>query len=136
MVEFTCETLYAWCLLFVRLVVIDSVSLIDIGLIRVPISLGEFYSLYLSKNLSISPSYQMCEHRVVHSFLSLCFLPGINSDDSFLICYVGNFHFSIFCFCWLVKLGDYQFYWNFLKFSFWFPRFFSIFLFYFHIFIF
>ena len=74
LVEFTSEPIWAQCFIFGKLLIIDSISLINIGLFKLSVSsCVSFGRLYLLWKWSISSVYQICAYRVVHSISLLSF---------------------------------------------------------------
>ena len=104
LVEFTCETTWPWifvCREFLKITIIESISLLVIGLFKLPISSWfSFGGLYISRKLSISSRLgcEICWHVIVHNlslFFNFCSISCDFSSFISYIVYLGLFSFLI-----------------------------------------
>ena len=99
LVKFTCETTWPWifvCREFLKITIIESISLLVIGLFKLPISSWfSFGGLYISRKLSISSRLgcEICWHVIVHnlSFFLISAVSVVISPLSFLILFIWVF---------------------------------------------
>ena len=103
MIEFTSESIWASGFWFGRLLIIDSISLLDISLFRFFISCVSFGILCISR-IFFQKSYQTYGHRVFNIFFYFLFnVHEIYRDNPLYFCDISNLCLHSFFFVGLVR---------------------------------